>query len=404
MIDTRKLPSENDAQYIWRICQAKDNGTISNAKWDDIAYIINSELYGSNVDMYKGASAYRKRYQYAKDLFENHVFDTPIDDLDTKLAEIRKERMKLQTLNIERTRIDRCEARQELYYEYIGNVCEILPFPEFKPLYKPDGNNINYVATIADIHYGAKFESVNNSYSPDIAKDRLNLYMCYIVDFVQKNELNQLSILNLGDSIQGILRLTDLKINDSSVVEAVVNISRLLASFINELSAYCKIDYYHVPSANHSQIRPLGSKASEIADEDLEYVIGNYIRDLLINNDRVAVHLANNGEQYINIDIPGCDVIAGHGHTVKNVNTFLRDISSLQQRNIDYVILGHFHGNKSFSVNESVCSDKEIIICPSFVGSDPYSDSLLTGSKSSAKILGFDSIYGLVEQYKYILN
>ena len=404
MIDTRKSPSENEAQYIWRICQAKDTGTLANSKWEDVASIINKELYGADEESYKGASAYRKRYQYAKDLFENHVFDTPVEDLDAKLQELRKERMKLQTLNLERTRIDKCEARHELFYEYIGSVCQALPWPHFQPLYLNRDSDMKYLCTIADIHYGATFKSVNNEYSPAIAQDRLDLYAGHVIDFIKKHELNQLSVVNLGDSLQGILRLTDLKINDSSVVKSIVEISRLLAVFINELSAYCKIDYYHVPSANHSQIRPLGSKASEIADEDLEYVIGNYIKDLCINNDRITVHLAKEGSQYIDIEGLGSTVVAGHGHTLKNLDTSIRDLSMLQQRNIDYVILGHFHGNKSFSTNESVCSDQEVIVCPSFIGSDNYSDSLMKGSKSAAKILGFDEVYGLTEQYKFILN
>ena len=38
---------------------------------------------------------------------------------------MRKERMKLQTANIERNRVDRNESRQEMYYEYVGNVCTV---------------------------------------------------------------------------------------------------------------------------------------------------------------------------------------------------------------------------------------------------------------------------------------
>ena len=38
------------------------------------------------------------------------------------------------------------------------------------------------------------------------------------------------------------------------------------------------ISYYHTPSANHTQIRVLNAKASELADEDLEYLMGNYIK------------------------------------------------------------------------------------------------------------------------------
>ena len=46
----------------------------------------------------------------------------------------------------------------------------------------------------------------------------------------------------------------------------------------------------------------------------------------------------------------------------------------------------------------------EVIVVPSIVGSDTYSDSLFLGSKSSAKLLGFDKIEGHVDTRTLILN
>ena len=74
----------------------------------------------------------------------------------------------------------------------------------------------------------------------------------------------------MGDDIQGILRLSDLQLNESSVVKATVFVAKTIARFLNDLSEYCFIDYYLCPTSNHSQTRPLGTKASEIASEDVE--------------------------------------------------------------------------------------------------------------------------------------
>lgn len=402
-MDLKKFESESELQYVWRLGKAKDEGLVSMT-WDELANVFNKNLRDDESTYYT-SSAYRKRYEMARLAYDELFKDNSNDsDIDAKLAELRRERMKLQTLNLENVRTDRNRARQELYYEYIGNACEALPWPEFQPLALSDDNTMQYVLTIADLHYGATFKSVNNEYSPRIAKERLQLLLARTRCFVNEHHIHQISVVCLGDVLQGILRVSDLKLNDSSVVKSVVEASRLIATFINDLSATCVVDYYHVPSANHTQIRLLGTKASEIADEDLEYIIGHYIQDLCIANDRVHVHLAEDGEQYIPIDIEGSMVLAGHGHTIKNTNTALRDLSMLYDKCIDYLLLGHFHGEKSFSVNESVCSDKEVIICPSFVGSDPYSDKLARGSKAAAKIYGFDALYGMTESYKFILN
>ena len=143
--------------------------------------------------------------------------------------------MKLQTLNIERNRLDRQEARQELYYEYVGSVCNSLPVPEFKPLFDDYDRNVEYSAEISDLHFGAKFVSQNNEYSKEIAKERLELFLGDIIDFVQEKRLSHISLVSLGDTLAGLLRVNDLRINESSVVKATVEVSRIIAKMIEDL-------------------------------------------------------------------------------------------------------------------------------------------------------------------------
>lgn len=396
----KRFENESDEELIYRICQEKEQiGT-----WQDVADIIN-ELTGFDF----GESTYRKKFQsFQKMLTANQSKFTnsneQLKELDKKIEKLRKERIKLQTANIERGRIDRNESRQEMYYEYVGRICTSLSLPEFQPLYNESENDVEYVLTLADIHYGANFKSENNQYSTEIAKLRFELLAGYIIDFVQKHHIKRIIIVSLGDMLQGILRINDLKINDSTVVKATVEISRLIALFLRELSIYTNIEYYHTPSANHTQIRPLGTKASEIADEDLEYLIGNYIKDLCSGNERISVNLAEEGKQYIEIPIMGNEVIAMHGHQLKNIENSIRDLSMMRRSFIDYLLLGHFHSGKEIPSFEGCCNDTEILVSPSFVGSDPYSDSIVKGSKAAVKIYGFDSTYGHIETYKFILN
>ena len=168
------------------------------------------------------------------------------------------------------------------------------------------------------------------------------------------------------------------------------------------MSAYCFIDYYHCPTSNHSQSRPLNSKASELASEDVEYVIYNYIKDVLNSNNRINV-FTNEGKEYIDFNINGLNIISMHGHQIKNINSALQDLSQLRKKFYDIVFLAHYHAGCEKVVGENVVCDTEVIICPSFVGSDPYSDSLLKGAKASCKIYGI-SYEGHTETYKILLN
>lgn len=400
MTEYKRFEGETDEELIYRITGEKDK----IGSWQGVADILN-ELLGTEYT----ESKFRKQRQAFDKMFSANQSkltngDERIAELDKKLDDIRKERVKLQTVNVERNRIDRAESRHEMYYEYVGSVIDTLPLPNFELLYSDYSGNKEYLLTLADIHYGAKFKSENNEYSPEIAKERLEYLATQVVSFIQEHNLNKINIVSLGDMLQGVLRLSDLKINDSSVVKATVEISRLIAMFLNEISTYTRIEYYHSPTANHTQIRPLGSKASEIADEDLEYIIGNYIKDLCANNDRITVHLADEGKQYIKVNIFDYEILAMHGHNIKNVETSIRDLSMLRRSFVDFLILGHFHNGKEIPCCEGVCNDTEVLISPSFVGSDPYSDSIMKGAKASVKIYGFDDIYGHTETYKIILN
>lgn len=362
-----------------------------------------------NPDTIRKASSTIFGGQFRTEYLKNQIYTNPEKfskekELDKKLANIRKERIKLQTANIERGRVDRSESRQEMYYEYVGDVIDTLPLPEFQPIIGEEKHDINYLVGLADVHYGAMYKSINNEYSPQIAKERFEYLTGRLIDFIQEKKIQKLTIVSLGDLIQGVLRLSDLKINDSSIVKATVEICRLIAIMLNELSAYTNILYYHTPSANHTQVRVLNAKANELADEDLEFLMGNYIHDLCVNNDRIVVKLANDGEDFIEVYIPGNEIIAMHGHQIKNVENAIRDISMLHKKFYDTVLLGHYHNGKEIPSNEGILGDAEVLISPSFVGSDPYSDKLCKGSKACVKIYGFDQLYGHTETYKIILN
>lgn len=398
MTEYTRLPNETDEALILRICRDKD----IIGSWDDVAVVLN-RLLGANYR----PNTYRNNFQsYNKfrqvDLEKSEC--SLLEEIKEQRRELEKEKIQIQTANIERNRIDRAESRHKMYYQYVGTAIQSLPMPDFRPLYSDFENKVEYLVTLADVHYGANFKSENNEYSPTIAKERFEYLSARIVSFVQSHKLRRIHIVSLGDLVQGVLRVSDLKINDSSVVKAVVEISRLVALFLNEISAYVMVEYYHSPTANHTQIRPLGTKASEIADEDLEYVIGNYIKDLCANNDRITVHLADEGKQYIEIPIFDYEIVAMHGHQIKNIETSVRDMSMLKRTFIDYLILGHFHNGKEIPSFESSCYDTEVLVSPSFIGSDPYSDSIMKGAKASVKIYGFDDIYGHTETHKIILN
>ena len=398
-MDYKRLQNESDKDLINRICSEKDK----IGSWQEVADILN-ELLGTKFT----ESKYRKNYKLYSEGYQDSFLKSTENynkEIDKKLNEIKKEKIKLQTLNIERNRLDRKEARQELYYEQIASLINALPLLNFNPCNDYEDDNVEqYVLTLADIHAGAKFESMKNAYSIEIMQERFEYLAEKIETFIKEHKCKELYVVGLGDYIQGCIHLNDLRINDSTVTKATVQVSRIVAQFLNYISQFANIKYFHIISSNHSQMRYLGTKPNEFMDEDMEYIIGHYIKDLLSNNKHVEVNVSDEYQDYVMLPVPNWNIICMHGHQIKNIKTVLTDLSDKHDINIDYLILGHQHNMKSFTGMEKCTYDTEVLISPSFVGSDPYADSIFKGAKAAVVIYGFHEYEGHNETYKFILN
>ena len=397
MLDYKKMQNESEYEYIFRICSIKHK----IGSWEKVRDIINKEL---NYNF--SSSRYRKPYEYGLKMFEANkgkfLSDEYLMEIEKQKSELRSERYKLQALTTFRNRDERIGARVDLFLESLKDNMETLPLPNFKKREHQE-NDKCYVLGIGDFHYGAKFKSYNNEYSREECERRLGVLVGFVENFVSKNKVSKLKVVNVADSIQGILRLTDLKLNDIAVTESVVEVSRLFAKLVNDISEFCDVEYYHISHSNHSQTRNLGSKANELVAEDLEKIIANYESDLLSKNEKVKVIFDLN-KDYLDIEVFDFNIVAMHGHQVKSVKDALKDYGNLHRKIYDYMLLGHRHSANELIVGEGKSHNLEVITFPSFVGSDPYSDSLSLGAKSMAKIYEFDKVYGHIGNKSIILN
>lgn len=398
----RRLENESDKELINRICSEKEN----IGSWQDVANILN-ELLGTAFT----ESKYRKNYRLYSEGYQDsqmHSVEEHSAELEKKLNDIKKERIKLQTLNVERNRVDKKRARQELYYEQIGSVISTLSPPIFdiknKETVSVNKPKEEYLLTIADIHSGSTFKTEFNEYSPKIMIERFELLTKKVIDFIENHNCQILHVVGLGDFIQGCIHMNDLKINDSSVVKATVQVSQAMSEFLNQISEHAEINYYHIISSNHSQMRYLGSRPNELMGEDMEYIIGHYIKDTLKNNERIHVLVGEEANEYCNLDILGYTIVAMHGHQIKDVNNILNNMSAKFCTSIDYLVIGHQHCHKIITGNDTWGYDTEVLVSPSFVGSDPFADYIMKGSKAAVVIYGFHETEGHNETYKFILN
>ncbi|MFD1401978.1 hypothetical protein [Robinsoniella peoriensis] len=383
-------PNETPKAYRIRLYKNKELYGLSNI---EIGKLCN-EAFGVNWDESahrKKTTNYIKGYNDAKS--ELGSVDFQLQELvrqnENIEKNIRKERYKLQATKLERDRLEKTESRFELFYENIKDAITTLPLPDIKPYKLNKVSDDEYIVLIADVHFGAKFKSIHNEYSIDIVQERFKQLLTELVLLIEERHISKITVLGLGDDVQGIIHLTDFMINQIPVVDAVVQYPRIVAQFLNELSVYCFVEYYSVMNSNHTQTRPLGTKASEIATEDVEKIIVNHIYDLVAVNERVVVHTEFSNKP-VELDIKGFKIIAQHGHQVKAIgDNVLKDLSDFYKVFYNYAILGHLHAGKESVVGSSGSINNKVIVADGFEGSCPYSDTILKDCRGSVKILKF---------------
>jgi hypothetical protein len=395
----KRKDNENEFEYKVRLCKAKLNKEL-DADWSEISESLNLGI--SSDHLRKLSYAYKEFDDYLTTNITDVITDNDIiKEIEDKRLELQKERIKLQTSKLEWNKNLRPEGRRELFVEQVIEAKERLPLPKFNNInYKE--NNGEYLMCFADLHYGAEFVSENNSYSRKECKRRLDLLSSRIKNMCIEKGISKLNVSSLGDDIQGILRLTDISLNQIPVVEAVVEVSRLIATLLNEISTVTNITYRHCMASNHSQTRPITGK-QDLVKEDMEVIIGNYIKDLVSDNDRIEVILSN--KDYTTFKLAGQNIIQMHGHQCRRgIKNIIKDYSSLHREFYDIALIGHLHAGNQMSVGESGNGNTEVIIVPSLIGSDPYSDSLMCGAKGMAKLYRLEEGYGITENYTITLN
>lgn len=398
MEELKRKQDESIKEYKIRLCKNKDLYEIS---WDTVAELINKET-GDKF----GESKYRKWwYAYSEGYNDSAKLNVSgneiLDELEMKKIELELERKKKATINIEYNKLLREEARKQLIFDEIRQCIKAVEVPRFEKL-SIQRNNIGALMSFSDVHFGKIFISLTNEYSEEIAQERMNMLLNQTIEICNKEDISQLTVLNVGDSIDGLIHMNQLMTLQSGLIDATIKFSRLMVEWLNELSKYVKITYLHIPSANHTELRVLGCNKGELPHEDLEKVIINYIHDMLKNNSRITVPIFKN--DFVEFNICGYNFISKHGHNIKSLKNFIKESNTFYRKWFDYAVSAHLHHSEEITVNQGLDNNCELLLIPSIMGTDEYSDSLMVNGKAGAKFFIFEEGKGKTISYSINLN
>lgn len=362
-----RLANENEEQFLWRIGQAKDNGTL-DMDWQDVADILNKEFRESESE-YRSESAYRKAYQGAKRFYEAGVFrqydkDAYISELRNVKHEIRQEKQKLFDERTSLNRVLREQGRVDSMCEIVKRAIEEYVSPKYEcpEVHEFDSEN-DVIIHLTDIHCGVNISSPFNKFNSNILIERIYKYYCEI-EKIQKlyNAQNAYVILG-GDLIHGLIHVNSRIESKENVVNQIMTVSDLISEFVFYLSKiFCKVEI-HTTVGNHSRSMP--NKEEALHGEDFDLLIPFICKKAL---SRVSnVEFVDN---YLDCDIAtfkvrGHMVYATHGDkdTPKNIVYHMTQFARKAGMELpDICYLGHRHTNGLTTVDdvkviESGCVD-----------------------------------------------
>ena len=217
-----------------------------------------------------------------------------------------------------------------------------------------------------------------------------------VIDICEKEDISIINVIELGDFVDGILRVSQLMKLRYGIVDSTIKYSEFISNWLNELTKYVRVRYQNT-NGNHDQLRMLGQPKNTFTDDNMGKIISAFIKCRLEGNPNFE--FIENPTAYVFMNISGYNIVGIHGE-VRNMEKSLHEFSKMYGIKIDYLLAGHLHHSKV----QDVGSASKVINIPSIIGTDPYAQSLGKVSDSGANLFVFEQEKGLVCQYNIVLS
>lgn len=324
--------------------------------------------------------------------------------------ELYIERQKINDMRRDAFSMLREESRSQLLREMIYDAIKGLPKIESYGISHVCISDIDkkLVIGIGDFHYGAKYDvdglygEVINQYSPEIFDNRMSQLLDYISNISQKEVPNELCIMIAGDMLEGIIHTSQLSKIKFGVVESAMRLGESLCIWLNDLynATRVPISVYAV-RGNHGEIRPLGSKAGQFPDENMERIVMHYVSARL--NSHHYINVMDDCPMWKVVDVCGYKFLLLHGNG-QDVEQIARDMVNLYGEKIDVFMVGHLHKSQTFTAGMGRNGNVLIERVPSLCGIDPYAQSKGYGSPPGATVIVMEKGYGRRCVYPIVLS
>lgn len=283
-----------------------------------------------------------------------------IQELETIMDELYKERCKISDANREKRQLLRDISRTEMIIEEMKYAIEDLPKIKCNELKYSYGTNLEACLLVSDLHYGLLIDNVFNYYDENVCVDRLKELALKTIDRCTTNKVDKLHVEIIGDSISGIIHHSTIGQNNRDIITQVVEVSEILSNFVCMLKE--KIPYVDVYCVFGNHGRVSQNKKDCQNKENYERILTEFLK-LRLSPNGIKVH-SNGYEDFVELSIGDRNIVITHGDKDKKDNA-VNNFSALLKKNIDEVHMGHLHDyayNNGTIVNGSICGADEYAV------------------------------------------
>lgn len=382
-----RINGETDEGYQIRLTLMKQDGI--DIDWGEIAELVGD---GRSSEAYRKDSYGIRRYnKYINSIKRESLDDSELEQLNEKILELKKEKIKVSDLKICLNKQARELARWEDLIDNFKQSIENDYGKQHIPLnvveHIPTGRDS--ILMISDIHLGIEVNNNVNTYNPKIAKERLNKLIDETINRCKELTIDKLHVVILGDTISGLIHNTLRYESRLDISDQITEVSNVLVQCIEKLTQSEYIPFVTITSVNGNHDRIFANKDDNLPRDSFTKLVNRNIEKDLSYNDKVTyLHNTVNYDEIAVMTIKNKTFVAVHGDKVSK-DKCKEQLENILSMDIDYILMGHWH-----EPNQKQINNTKVFINGSVVGTDSYASQKKLYTKPCQKLLFIDD-YGI---------
>ena len=289
-------------------------------------------------------------------------------ELDVKIQEMRREKIKLSDARVEYNRLIRQEARKESYADMVKRIiCENVEPMNIPVHYTLFNSSTDLLVHLTDIHTGIEIHNWKNDFDSDILKQRIEKFTSDILD-IRGMHQSENCYLVVGEILSGIIHNNLRLQNNMDLMEQFKYVSELISAMLSRMANHFNHIYVYTTPGNHSRISP--KKEDALDGENMDVLLPFYLKARMQNFENITICDNNIEPEIAMFNIRGNNIFAAHGHKDSSSNV-VQNFTLMFGIKPQIVLLGHRHTNSMETVY-----DTKVIQSGCVSGSDNYATSI----------------------------